>query len=59
MRRKSGNPVPVILYKAFVFGFGGLSLIYLVAPIVIAITHVVHIRADAQIPTGGLLAALV
>lgn len=38
MRRKSENPVPAILYKAFVFGFGGLSLIYLVAPIVIAIT---------------------
>lgn len=32
------NPLPAWLYKAFVFGFGSLSLIYLVAPIVIAIT---------------------
>jgi putative spermidine/putrescine transport system permease protein len=32
------NPVPAILYKAFVFGFGGLCVIYLIAPIVIALT---------------------
>ncbi|CDZ45807.1 MULTISPECIES: ABC transporter permease [Neorhizobium] len=38
MRNKRENPIPAFLYKAFVFGFGGLSLIYLVAPIIIAIT---------------------
>lgn len=32
------NPVPAILYKVFVFGFGGLCVIYLIAPIVIALT---------------------
>ncbi|MBY5698194.1 ABC transporter permease [Rhizobium leguminosarum] len=32
------NPIPVMLYKAFVYGFGGLCVIYLVAPIVIALT---------------------
>lgn len=32
------NPIPPFLYKLFVFGFGGFSLLYLVAPIVIAIT---------------------
>nr|WP_200994576.1 ABC transporter permease [Rhizobium rhizogenes]QCL09908.1 binding-protein-dependent transport system inner membrane component family protein [Rhizobium rhizogenes] len=32
------NPVPAMLYKAFVFGFGGLCVIYLIAPIVIALT---------------------
>ncbi|WP_047462479.1 ABC transporter permease [Rhizobium rhizogenes] len=32
------NPVPAIFYKAFVFGFGGLCVIYLVAPIFIALT---------------------
>ena len=26
------NPLPVFLYKAFVFGFGTFSLLYLVAP---------------------------
>ena len=38
MHNHRENPVPTFLYKAFVFGFGSLSLIYLVAPIVIAIT---------------------
>ncbi|MES5047085.1 ABC transporter permease [Rhizobium nepotum] len=38
MRDRRENPVPAFLYKAFVFGFGGLSLIYLIAPIVIALT---------------------
>jgi putative spermidine/putrescine transport system permease protein len=32
------NPIPAILYKAFVFGFGGFCVFYLVAPIVIALT---------------------
>ncbi|EJK88342.1 ABC transporter permease [Rhizobium sp. AP16] len=32
------SPVPTMLYKAFVFGFGGLCVLYLVAPIVIALT---------------------
>jgi putative spermidine/putrescine transport system permease protein len=38
MLRHRENPIPPLLYKAFVFGFGGLSLLYLVAPIIIAIT---------------------
>ncbi|WP_337271325.1 ABC transporter permease [Oryzifoliimicrobium ureilyticus] len=32
------NRVPVYLYNAFVFGFGTLCLIYLVAPIVVALS---------------------
>lgn len=32
------NPFPALLYKVFVFGFGGLCVIYLIAPIVIALT---------------------
>ncbi|MBB3594959.1 putative spermidine/putrescine transport system permease protein [Rhizobium sp. BK529] len=35
-RRK--NPIPGLLYKLFVFGFGTFAVIYLVAPIVIALT---------------------
>ena len=31
------NPIPVILYKVFVYGFGSLCIIYLIAPIVIAL----------------------
>ncbi|MBK0031254.1 ABC transporter permease [Erwinia sp. S43] len=31
------NPVPALLYKVFVYGFGVLCLIYLIAPIVIAL----------------------
>ncbi|ANP84328.1 ABC transporter permease [Rhizobium leguminosarum] len=38
MRDRRENPIPVILYKAFAYGFGGLCVIYLVAPIVIALT---------------------
>lgn len=37
MRKDSESPVPVLLYKLFVFGFGVLCVIYLVAPIVIAL----------------------
>lgn len=32
------NRIPVYLYKAFVFGFGTLCLIYLVAPIAVALS---------------------
>lgn len=32
------NPLPDFLYKAFVYGFGGLCVVYLVAPIVVALT---------------------
>lgn len=32
------NPIPGLLYKTFVYGFGGLCVVYLVAPIVIALT---------------------
>lgn len=38
MREYRENPIPPFLYKLFVFGFGGFSLLYLVAPIAIAIT---------------------
>ncbi len=31
------NPIPALLYKVFVYGFGILCLIYLIAPIVIAL----------------------
>lgn len=31
------NPIPGLLYKLFVYGFGTLCVIYLVAPIVIAV----------------------
>lgn len=31
------NPIPAVLYKVFVYGFGSLCVIYLVAPIVIAL----------------------
>lgn len=31
------NPIPVTLYKVFVYGFGSLCIIYLIAPIVIAL----------------------
>jgi putative spermidine/putrescine transport system permease protein len=31
------NPIPAMLYKVFVYGFGSLCVIYLVAPIVIAL----------------------
>jgi len=37
MSEQRENPIPALLYKLFVFGFGTLCLIYLVAPIVIAI----------------------
>jgi len=32
------NPIAIFLYKTFVFGFGGLCVLYLVAPIFIALT---------------------
>lgn len=38
MRSHRENPIPNFLYRAFVFGFGGLGLVYLVMPIVIALT---------------------
>ncbi|MBW1212321.1 ABC transporter permease [Pantoea allii] len=37
MRNHRENPVPAALYNLFVYGFGTLCVIYLVAPIVIAI----------------------
>jgi len=37
MRDHRENPIPALLYKAFVFGFGTLCVFYLVAPIVIAL----------------------
>ncbi|WP_235056549.1 ABC transporter permease [Pantoea sp. AS-PWVM4] len=37
MLNRRENPVPALLYKVFVYGFGTLCLIYLVAPIVIAL----------------------
>ncbi|TWB43607.1 putative spermidine/putrescine transport system permease protein [Rhizobium sp. ERR 922] len=38
MANRRENPVPTLLYKLFVFGFGTFAVIYLVAPIVIALT---------------------
>lgn len=37
MLKKRENPLPALLYKLFVYGFGTLCVIYLVAPIVIAL----------------------
>ncbi|MBU9846941.1 ABC transporter permease [Rahnella ecdela] len=37
MRKQYENPLPALLYKLFVYGFGTLCVIYLVAPIVIAL----------------------
>lgn len=37
MLNRRENPVPGLLYKLFVYGFGSLCVIYLVAPIVIAL----------------------
>lgn len=37
MLRQRENPLPALLYKLFVYGFGTLCVIYLVAPIVIAL----------------------
>ncbi|RJT43451.1 ABC transporter permease [Rahnella woolbedingensis] len=37
MLKQRDNPVPALLYKVFVYGFGTLCVIYLVAPIVIAL----------------------
>lgn len=38
MANRRENPIPGLLYKVFVFGFGTFAAIYLVAPIVIALT---------------------
>ena len=38
MANRRENPIPGLLYKFFVFGFGTFAVIYLVAPIVIALT---------------------
>ncbi|ACI58341.1 binding-protein-dependent transport systems inner membrane component (plasmid) [Rhizobium leguminosarum bv. trifolii WSM2304] len=38
MADRRENPIPGLLYKLFVFGFGTFAVIYLVAPIVIALT---------------------
>lgn len=37
MSERRENPLPALLYKLFVYGFGTLCVIYLVAPIVIAV----------------------
>lgn len=37
MFNRRENPIPALLYKLFVYGFGMLCVIYLVAPIVIAL----------------------
>ncbi|MEI2682112.1 ABC transporter permease [Erwinia aphidicola] len=37
MFERRENPLPALLYKLFVYGFGTLCVIYLVAPIVIAV----------------------
>ncbi|MRS18617.1 ABC transporter permease subunit [Enterobacteriaceae bacterium RIT692] len=37
MFNRRENPIPTLLYKLFVYGFGTLCVIYLVAPIVIAL----------------------
>lgn len=37
MFNRRENPIPALLYKLFVYGFGTLCVIYLVAPIVIAL----------------------
>lgn len=37
MLKKRENPLPALFYKLFVYGFGTLCVIYLVAPIVIAL----------------------
>ncbi len=37
MLKQRENPLPALLYKLFVYGFGTLCVIYLVAPIVIAL----------------------
>lgn len=37
MRKTRENPLPALLYKVFVYGFGVLCLCYLIAPIVIAL----------------------
>lgn len=37
MRNPRENPLPVVLYKVFVYGFGVLCLCYLIAPIVVAL----------------------
>lgn len=38
MANRHESPIPGLLYKLFVFGFGTFAVIYLVAPIVIALT---------------------
>ena len=38
LNHRRENPIPGLLYKLFVFGFGTFAVIYLVAPIVIALT---------------------
>ncbi len=38
MADRRENPIPGLFYKLFVFGFGTFAVIYLVAPIVIALT---------------------
>ncbi len=37
MSERRENPLPALLYKLFVYGFGTVCVIYLVAPIVIAV----------------------
>lgn len=37
MAKYHHNPIPTLLYKLFVYGFGSLCVIYLIAPIVIAL----------------------
>jgi putative spermidine/putrescine transport system permease protein len=38
VKRRGENPIPALLYKLFVFGFGTFAVFYLVAPIIIALT---------------------
>lgn len=53
MREARENPVPPILYKAFVYGFGGLCLAYLIAPIVIALTMSFTAGQSLKYPPEG------
>ena len=58
--RNSGNRLPDLLYRLFVFGFGGACvLVYLVGADRHRARDILHRRTDAEISAQGVLAALV
>ena len=46
--------LPVILYRIFVYGVGGLAMLYLIAPIVIALVMSFTAGQTLQFPPQGL-----